>query len=69
MCLRYIANWTPLSIAALYKHRCQVELFFKWIKQHLRIKLSGLKTRRGRKQEAKSHQLRVALRAVFAGSA
>ena len=28
----------PLSIAALYKHRWQVELFFKWIKQHLRIK-------------------------------
>ena len=28
----------PLSIAALYKSRWQVELFFKWIKQHLRIK-------------------------------
>lgn len=28
----------PLSIAALYKNRWQVELFFKWIKQHLRIK-------------------------------
>lgn len=27
-----------LSIAALYKSRWQVELFFKWIKQHLRIK-------------------------------
>jgi hypothetical protein len=27
-----------LSIAALYKARWQVELFFKWIKQHLRIK-------------------------------
>jgi transposase len=27
-----------LSIAALYKNRWQVELFFKWIKQHLRIK-------------------------------
>jgi IS4 transposase len=26
------------SIAALYKSRWQVELFFKWIKQHLRIK-------------------------------
>ena len=25
-------------IAALYKQRWQVELFFKWIKQHLRIK-------------------------------
>ena len=28
----------PLTIAALYKRRWQVELFFKWIKQHLRIK-------------------------------
>ena len=28
----------PLTIAGLYKCRWQVELFFKWIKQHLRIK-------------------------------
>jgi len=28
----------PLVIADLYKCRWQVELFFKWIKQHLRIK-------------------------------
>ena len=28
----------PLVIAQLYKMRWQVELFFKWIKQHLRIK-------------------------------
>jgi len=27
-----------LTVAALYKNRWQVELFFKWIKQHLRIK-------------------------------
>lgn len=27
-----------LTIAALYKHRWQVELFLKWIKQHLRSK-------------------------------
>ncbi len=27
-----------LTIAALYKNRWQVELFFRWIKQHLRIK-------------------------------
>jgi IS4 transposase len=27
-----------VSICALYKSRWQVELFFKWIKQHLRIK-------------------------------
>jgi hypothetical protein len=29
---------TALTICALYKSRWQVELFFKWIKQHLRIK-------------------------------
>ena len=27
-----------LTIARIYKSRWQVELFFKWIKQHLRIK-------------------------------
>jgi hypothetical protein len=27
-----------LTIAAIYRYRWQVELFFKWIKQHLRIK-------------------------------
>ena len=27
-----------LTVAALYRNRWQVELFFKWIKQHLRIK-------------------------------
>ena len=31
-------NLPALTIAALYKNRWQVELFFKWIKQHLRIK-------------------------------
>lgn len=29
---------TPTLIAQLYRQRWQVELFFKWIKQHLRIK-------------------------------
>jgi hypothetical protein len=28
----------PLTVAALYQKRWQIELFFKWIKQHLRIK-------------------------------
>lgn len=30
---------TALLIAQLYKQRWQIELFFKWIKQHLRIKV------------------------------
>ncbi len=36
----YTNNFTlpALTIALLYKCRWQVELFFKWIKQHLRIK-------------------------------
>ena len=29
---------TSLEIANLYKNRWQIELFFKWIKQHLKIK-------------------------------
>ena len=39
--LEFLTNNTALpalTIAALYKSRWQVELFFKWIKQHLRIK-------------------------------
>jgi len=31
-------NLPATTIAALYKRRWQIELFFKWIKQHLRIK-------------------------------
>jgi hypothetical protein len=27
-----------LTVALLFKHRWQIEIFFKWIKQHLRIK-------------------------------
>ena len=27
-----------LTVAELYRHRWQVELFFKWIKQHLKVK-------------------------------
>ena len=37
----YLTNNTTLpalSICQLYKRRWQIELFFKWIKQHLRIK-------------------------------
>ena len=35
---RILFGLPALSICALYKSRWQVELFFKWIKQHLRIK-------------------------------
>jgi len=37
----YLSNNFTLpatTIASLYKARWQIELFFKWIKQHLRIK-------------------------------
>lgn len=40
-CLVFLTNnfaLDALTIAKLYKYRWQVELFFKWIKQHLRIK-------------------------------
>ena len=39
--LVFLTNNTTLpalTICALYRHRWQVELFFKWTKQHLRIK-------------------------------
>lgn len=39
--LRFLTNnfsLPALTIARIYKSRWQVELFFKWIKQHLRIK-------------------------------
>ena len=39
--LRFLTNnfdLSPLTIARLYRARWQVELFFKWMKQHLRIK-------------------------------
>ena len=31
-------NLPAITVAGLYKSRWQIELFFKWIKQHLRIK-------------------------------
>lgn len=40
--LRFLTNHhgiTALTVAQLYRRRWQVELFFRWIKQHLRIKV------------------------------
>src|ERR1035438_6534906 len=34
----WMGSRSDLSIAQLYRGRWQIELFFKWIKQHLRIK-------------------------------
>ncbi|MCR4329482.1 MAG: IS4 family transposase [Candidatus Roizmanbacteria bacterium] len=44
------------TIADLYKHRWQVELFFKWIKQHLKIKVFW-----GRSKNAVKTQICIAL--------
>jgi len=41
-CYVYLTNNFELDamiIVALYKHRWQIELFFKWIKQHLKIQV------------------------------
>jgi len=46
----------PEEIAAIYKHRWKVELFFKWIKQHLKIN-----TFWGRTENAVKTQVYVAV--------
>ena len=46
----------PLIIAELYRERWQIELFFKWIKQHLHIK-----TFYGTSQNAVYTQIRIAV--------
>ena len=38
MFLTNAMNLTAKQIADLYKNRWQIELFFKWLKQHLKIK-------------------------------
>ncbi|GAB1720378.1 MAG: hypothetical protein NTAFB09_21090 [Nitrosospira sp.] len=45
-----------LTIAQLYRCRWQVELFFKWIKQHLRIKAFY-----GTTENAVNTQIRIAI--------
>ena len=45
-----------LSVCALYKSRRSVELFFKWIKQHLRIKRFF-----GTSENAVKSQVRIAV--------
>jgi IS4 transposase len=45
-----------LTITELYRCRWQVELFFKWIKQHLRIKVFF-----GTSENAVKTQIRIAV--------
>jgi hypothetical protein len=55
----FLTNNTAVSaasIALLYKNRWQIELFFKWIKQHLKIK-----TFWGRSENAVKTQICIAL--------
>lgn len=50
------ASVSARTIADLYKHRWQIELFFKWIKQHLKIKVFW-----GHSEHAVKTQICVAL--------
>ena len=57
--LVFLTNNFDLSandIALLYKQRWQVELFFKWIKQHLKVK-----TFWGRTENAVRTQINIAI--------
>ena len=47
---------SAMSIALLYKNRWKIELFFKWIKQHLKIKVFW-----GRSENAVKTQICIAL--------
>jgi len=38
LCLTNAMSISALQVAELYKNRWQIELFFKWLKQHLKIK-------------------------------
>ncbi len=49
-------NLPALTVALLYKYRWQIELFFKWIKQHLSIESFW-----GRSENAVKTQICIAL--------
>ena len=49
-------TWVAQTIADIYKSRWQIELFFKWIKQHLKVKRFA-----GRSKNAVMTQLWVAM--------
>jgi putative transposase len=49
-------QWTPLTVCQVYKARWQIELFFKWMKQNLKVK-----TFYGRSENAVHWQLMAAL--------
>ena len=62
--LLFISNNTALpalSICSLYKARWQVELFFRWIKMHLRVK--GILRNLGKRSQVADLDRRVGLRA------
>jgi len=54
---------SPMTIAELYRNRWKVELFFKWIKQHLRIKSFY-----GTSQNAVKTQVWIAICTYLAGA-
>jgi putative transposase len=57
--LRFLTNqlqWSALTICRVYKARWQIELFFKWMKQNLKVK-----TFYGRSENAVHWQLMAAL--------
>jgi transposase len=56
---KFITNqfkWSAQTIVDIYKDRWQVELFFKWIKQHLKVK-----TFWGRTENAVRIQINIAI--------
>jgi hypothetical protein len=66
--LVFLTNNFTLSaetICKLYKARWQVELFFKWIKQHLRIKRFSIKRFFGTSENAVKSQIWIAISAYL----